>query len=361
MPSLFEKKKPQSGNLSDQTGNKSDVTMNSLASKIGGRITEIKIDQIDEMPGNDEVFPIEEELIESLMAEIQANGFQVPVIVVPNGEDRYRCLSGHQRIEAMRRLGKTTVPADIKKGLSEKQQRDLWRSDNVLKRKLTPLMYARLVQTYSDDFDKYEMTGDKRDYIAKKLNIGRSSVLRYQRILKMPKFIQDQCGILGFPYAALEGAVSFEPDQMFLLETKLKEEVQRHENEQKKTKDGEKPEPWVIGSSELKALIEKVKDDTKYETDPSMEMPEKRKDGKDPEKEHFEKNYRLYQQEVEKKEGQAGRKVKFISLEEPLDKAARELYRSLQAQEKMIGNKTTAQNAIQMLKDCIKEIEKLAK
>ena len=53
--------------------------------------------------------------IQDLMAELQTNGYDlaqpIPVARMPDG--RFVTMGGHHRVEAMKRLGETTIPARI--------------------------------------------------------------------------------------------------------------------------------------------------------------------------------------------------------------------------------------------------------
>lgn len=211
-------------------------------------VISIPIDEIRDMPGNEYLFPYDEDVIRQIMAEIQENGFQSPIIVTKDG-DGYLCISGHQRKIAMQKLGKDKIPCIIRKDLSEKAIRDLWRAENTMHRKSTPLSRARLVQSYAEDYDKYELRGGKRKYAAEKAGVSETQVDNLLLILKFPEEIQKYCEDSEFPYSALVFAKKFSEEQMALLAAALKNYFDKHPN-------------VILTNAELKKMIKTVEEDT---------------------------------------------------------------------------------------------------
>ena len=64
---------------------------------------------------------------EGLKKSIQENGVMIPIIVVPNGRDKYTIISGHNRVDVCKELG-ISVPAIIK-NLTEEEQ-ILWLTES---------------------------------------------------------------------------------------------------------------------------------------------------------------------------------------------------------------------------------------
>lgn len=220
----------------------------------------ISIDDIRDMPGNEYLFPYDEDVIRQIMSEIQENGFQSPIIVAKD-EEGYLCISGHQRKIAMQKLGKDKIPCIIRKDLSEKAIRDLWRAENTMHRKSTPLSRARLVQSYVDDYDKYELRGGKRKYAAEKAGVSETQVDNLLLILKFPEEIQKYCESAVFPYSALVFAKKFSEEQMALLAAAIKNYFERHPN-------------VILTNAELKKMIKKVEEDTaesEYDDEKSLD------------------------------------------------------------------------------------------
>ncbi|MCR5778907.1 MAG: ParB/RepB/Spo0J family partition protein [Lachnospiraceae bacterium] len=57
---------------------------------------------------------IDDEKMEELIRSIKANGVLTPVLVRPDGEDKYEMVSGHRRMHAAARAGLTVIPAEVK-------------------------------------------------------------------------------------------------------------------------------------------------------------------------------------------------------------------------------------------------------
>ena len=91
-------------------------------------LTDIPIDKID-----DRKLPLRERInddhIENLMGSIQRYGLIEPIVVIP-AEMGYRLVVGRRRLEACRRLGRTTIQAIIRR-LSEDRARELSYQSNL--------------------------------------------------------------------------------------------------------------------------------------------------------------------------------------------------------------------------------------
>ena len=226
-----------------------DQVKSAFAQSGSDTLVQIPISQIDDMPGNEYFFPYDENIIAAVMNEIKENGFNDPCKVVLKSDGRYLLISGHQRKIAATRLGIANIPCIIQHNLDEKQQKDLWRAENLSHRKTTPLGYARLIKSYEEDFVKYKVAGNKKDYAANKCGISPSQVLRYKAILKMPEDIQERCLDLDLPYTSLYDAAKFNDAQKAMLSDALKK------------RDAEHP-GIILRKSELDAIINQIKADT---------------------------------------------------------------------------------------------------
>lgn len=216
----------------------------------GDVVFQLSIDEIHDMPENEYLFPYDDDVINQIVSEIKENGFQSPIIVTKAGNgEGYLCISGHQRKIAMQKLGEKKIPCIVRKDLSEKAIRDLWRAENTLHRKSTPLSRARLAQSYADDYDKYELKGGKRKYVAEKCGISETQVDNLLLLLRFPEEIQEYCENPDFPYSALVLAKRFSSEQMALLAAALK-------------KNYEKAPNVILTNAELRKMIQKVEEDT---------------------------------------------------------------------------------------------------
>ena len=252
------------------------------------QVKSIPIDQIMDMPGNDFLFPYDDSVIDRIAEEIKANGFHSPIIVV-NIDNKYTCISGHQRKRAMKKLGFDEIPCIVLKDLSERAARDLWRAENSLHREPTPLSRARLVESYCKDYEKYGMSGGKRKYAAGKAGISEGQTTYLMNILSFPDEIQQMCLNPKFPYVALSAANDFTDEQKDLLVTALQNYMQ--------------PYGTIPSNSDLKMMIERIRQDTaeseyedaqkldKYEPSANMDLREVERQREREFKSYYKKNF----------------------------------------------------------------------
>lgn len=238
--------------VSDTNDFAKDQIMQELTEKIvkdnSEQIVSLPIDKIQDMPGNDFLFPYDDTVIERIAEEIKTNGFHSPIIVVTADNDTYTCISGHQRKRAMAKLGNTEIPCIILSNLSDQAARDLWRAENSLHRDPTSLSRARLVESYCKDYEKYGMGGGKRKYAAGKAGISEGQAANLLNILTFPEEIQNMCLDNKFPYTALSNARDFTDKQKDLLVIKL-------QNFQKKNE-------VVPSNADVRKMIEQIRKDT---------------------------------------------------------------------------------------------------
>ena len=312
-------------------------------------LVQIPFNLIDDMPDNEYYFPYDEQLIETVMNEIKENGFNDPLKVVLKKDGRYLLISGHQRRIAATRLGMTTAPCIIQRNLDEKQQRDLWRAENLLHRKITPLGYARLIKSYEDDFNRFKLPGKKKDYAASKCGISPSQVLRYKAILAMPEDIQERCQDLDFPYTSLYNAAKFTDEQKEMLSDALKVRDQ-------KKKD------IVLRKAELDEIIEKViKDTDKKEFEDQVNPADYEPvTGEKSEEElsFYDKSYNEYKERVARKIEENESLQKGGIIDSVLDNAAIMINAAISTDIYLTGNEVQIRNSIRMMRENLSRIEK---
>jgi ParB family chromosome partitioning protein len=77
------------------------------------RIYDIPIDLIDDFPNHP--FKVrQDEDMELLIASIKDRGLITPVTLRPKHNGRYEMVSGHMRKEACKKIGLTTIKADVR-------------------------------------------------------------------------------------------------------------------------------------------------------------------------------------------------------------------------------------------------------
>lgn len=105
----------------------------------------------------DELNPNEmaEDKFDLLVQEIQDNGFDEPIIVIPNprAEGRYLIAGGHHRKKAAAQLGMAAIPAVIKESWDEDQQKLALVKRNIVHGKMNNVKFTKL---YNDLAKKYD-------------------------------------------------------------------------------------------------------------------------------------------------------------------------------------------------------------
>jgi len=128
-----------------------------------------------------------------LVKDIEANGLQFPIAVqpgsdieagLPDGYD-FRIVAGHRRFVAYKILKHVTVPAMVKRGLSELQARLVNLNENLKRKDLNILQEARAVRQLRN----FGMT---QEAIAAELGNSRSWVQVRLHLLDLPQDIQEE-------------------------------------------------------------------------------------------------------------------------------------------------------------------------
>lgn len=120
-----------------------DATKNQA---VGGH-RDIKIDLIDILPQIRTIFDAEE--MEQLVASIERNGVQQPIIVLAQ-KGRYRLIAGERRVRACKTLGLEQIPAIIKSSLDEDAILELQIDENI-KASVHPYDIAMAVISHVQD------------------------------------------------------------------------------------------------------------------------------------------------------------------------------------------------------------------
>lgn len=336
------------------TNNAISSITNAAPSASVDAVVKIKLDLIDEFADNEAVFGYGDgHEIEEISKEIRQHGFRGTIEVVPSktAPGHYTCLSGHQRIRALRLLGETEVPCQILKGLSDSEARAYWRSANVLHRKLTAWNYAMLVADLDKEYVQKKKAGEapaggRSEYAAANLRIGLTQVKRFRSILSMPEDVQKWCNVADFPYATLVESKDFSKEEYDKLRVAV-------DGCNKKNSD------TVITAAKLKKVIDQIKSDrTKQEyadADP-LESYENYTGEGGREAKEFEKKQRekieSHYSEIEEKSSDKKPQI----IDEKLVKDVDSLF-DLVSGPYTVGNRMLVNQAIVGLKKILKKLE----
>ncbi len=183
-------------------------------------LVDIKLDQIDPNPENSQLFNMEN--IEHLANIIKEEGFTTPIEVYKKKDGRYEISSGHRRYEAMKYLGKKTIPCLVFSGFSSDSQKERkLLSSNIAFRRLSPLEFAKAIKCYKQILTKENYKGVKRAKVAEYFNITESNVHRYECLLNLIPELQEFCKRPSFPYSSLRKASTLTKQEQLTLYKEL--------------------------------------------------------------------------------------------------------------------------------------------
>ena len=146
-------------------------------------LKDIAVNSIDPNPNQPRVHFDEASLAE-LTASISAIGVLQPILVRPDGTDRYQLIAGERRWRAASRAGLQMIPAIVRvtDDVSSVEQALV---ENLHRQDLTPLEEAAAYQQLLEDFN---MTHEQ---VASKVGKSRSAITNALRLLGLPPSIQS--------------------------------------------------------------------------------------------------------------------------------------------------------------------------
>lgn len=120
--------------------------------------------------------------IESLAASLQSHGLIQPIVVRKVG-GRYQLIAGERRLRAARHAGWNEVPAKLVEA-DDRLAAELAIVENLQRRDLNPLEKALSFRQYIERY------GCTQEELASRLEINRSTVANFIRLLELPDEIQ---------------------------------------------------------------------------------------------------------------------------------------------------------------------------
>jgi len=100
------------------------------------------------------------------------------------GSKPYQIVDGFRRVQAIRKLGWPTVKALVHRGLSDEQAHERAFVKNVVRQNLTPIEKANAIRLA-------KKRGLKHAAIAREFGISERQLFRYERMLEIPKLVQE--------------------------------------------------------------------------------------------------------------------------------------------------------------------------
>ena len=161
----------------------STSTSNGTNEESATGLKDIPVNSIDPNPNQPRVHFDEASLAE-LTASISAIGVLQPILVRPEGSDRFQLIAGERRWRAASRAGLQMIPAIVRvtDDVSSVEQALV---ENLHRQDLTPLEEAAAYQQLLEDFN---MTHEQ---VASKVGKSRSAITNALRLLGLPPSIQS--------------------------------------------------------------------------------------------------------------------------------------------------------------------------
>lgn len=157
--------------------------------------TEIDVDMIHVFK-NHPFKVLDDEKMSDLVESIRVNGILSPVLVRPDGEDRYEMISGHRRMHAAKIVGLTMIPAIVRE-MSDDEAVIYMVDSNIQREELLPSEKAFAFKMKLDAMKRQgkrtDLTSDQnvqkfqtsRDSLASEFGISGPQISRYIRLTEL--------------------------------------------------------------------------------------------------------------------------------------------------------------------------------
>ncbi|MGB9687320.1 ParB/RepB/Spo0J family partition protein [Thermogutta sp.] len=145
-------------------------------------VMRIPIDDIDRNPFQPRQEIDTEELMQ-LAESLSTHGLLQPIVVRRHG-NRYQLVAGERRLRAARIAGWHEVPARVVQA-DDRQLAELAIVENLQRKDLNPLEKALCFQRYLEEY------GSTQEELAARLNLDRSTISNFIRLLDLPAEVQQ--------------------------------------------------------------------------------------------------------------------------------------------------------------------------
>ena len=166
----------------------------------------INLSEIDKNEDNEKIFNMSD--IEYLAKGIEEEGFFGAIEVYRKPDGRYEISAGHRRYEAMKYLKKDTIPCIVKEIPDDETRAKKLLSSNLRNRKLSPMDMARAIDYYEKILTNSKKKKNFIKQAAEYFNLSEIQIYRYQCLNRIIPELQQLTEKQGFPYSALQNAVS---------------------------------------------------------------------------------------------------------------------------------------------------------
>ena len=153
------------------------------ASAVNGEfVRQLRVSDLEDNPMN-RFSMAEDEQFLSTVESVKKDGFLEDIIVTPAAtEGKYRIVSGHRRVAAARKLGKTTVPCKVRHYEDSLAELRALMGANLHRRNLSPFDMARQLETLREvlkNEDKLPANiKEQSELMAEQTDLSRATVER---------------------------------------------------------------------------------------------------------------------------------------------------------------------------------------
>ncbi len=167
-------------------------------------LKKLQVSDLREHPNNEKIFsPLAEPELQLLAEDMDANGLGTPIDVTPDGV----IVGGHMRVRAAKLLGWSTIECRVHEDWQDPHAPEVIEhliSDNLNRRQCTRLGVARACDALFTTMKRRDINRDNnelREIIGKRLGTCGRTVSRYQRLLTLPRALQDAIDSGNLPMA----------------------------------------------------------------------------------------------------------------------------------------------------------------
>ena len=159
------------------------------ASAVNGELTrQLPVASLVDNPMNRFSMAEDDEFL-STMRSVEQDGFLEDIVVTPDGENTWRIISGHRRVMAARKLGKTAVPCKVRRYPDKLSELRALMGTNLHRRNVSPFDMARQLETLrevlSESGQLPEGTKEQAELMAAQSDLSRATVERYLDLLNL--------------------------------------------------------------------------------------------------------------------------------------------------------------------------------
>ena len=129
-----------------------------------GTLCDFPLAQLSGFPDHEEHFPLYTGArLEDMVESIKRHGVQSPILVWKTAEGTYIIISGHNRVNASKIAGLTTIPAVIRTDLTQETAEDLFYEMNFRQRSLADMLFSQRVLCIAAHYNMLKRQGRRTD------------------------------------------------------------------------------------------------------------------------------------------------------------------------------------------------------